>query len=201
MIDKIENLLFVLVIVIGLGWYGIDGLIGNQEEVQSFSINDIESEKISSRFVRITDCFLQEEYLVHYEENTNKVMELIVPVVGVNFWQDDVIGEVKVLIKRDKTKFSDDCTQEDNCFDDLLKEEETGGFIVEGRVLKGLDDLSGEDRELIESASFQLAEDFILIEENDIKKRSVTLSILSIIGAILIGTGYAWMKFSKQNKE
>ena len=94
-----------------------------------------------------------------------------------------------LLVQRNPTRYAEDCAAGDgSCLQDLtekiLSGEELQSLTLKGTTRIGLDDISEEDRNLIQTLNLNIAEDVIFLEE-DAEPQDTTTALLMLIGGIM----------------
>ena len=113
---------YILIASAFLGYYGYDGLRGDQN-LKSMTLEEVEENGVgNSRFLEISNCFGLGNFVYKYDEKTpNMVTDVIFPVVSKKVFDDyfeniSYDGEEMVsgaeeistvlLVKRSKSKFN-----------------------------------------------------------------------------------------------
>lgn len=212
--------IYMIIGLLFVSYYGFDGMRGDHNLLK-ISLEELETNGIGdSRYLEITDCYTNGSFVYEYNEDSpDSVKKVIFAVINREAFEAEgmrllIFGDsipvdsaerptTRLLVQRSTSKFKADCGAGDGtCTSDLMDQitsgEELQGFTLRGTTRLGLDDLSEEDRSLIESLNFNIGDPVVFLEE-DAEPQSTTTALAMLIGGI-IGIGMVLLSFRWKSK-
>lgn len=173
--------LFIIVGVIWLVINGIDGLRGSNV-LKTISLEELSKDNVGkSRNLEIDGCYIIGDYVTEYYDET-QVLKVIFPVVTLDEGLK-TFPSTKLIVIRNKDKFSPDCGVSNSCLNDLIEFPDEG-FTIKGRVA-WMGEVDDDVKTLIESVHYDIVDDVIILHE-DATFNKKWKSFLMLLGGLAL---------------